>query len=85
MCQALAQPAHAGRWTLARIYQRSGIWYLDYAVAGKRVRRAAGTSRKVADLALKDIEVQMAKGEFGLLPVPVALPNHTAQEQQCAG
>lgn len=54
---------------MARIYKRGHIWYLDYAAGGKRVRRKVGTSKKVADLALKDIEVKLAKDELGLLPV----------------
>jgi integrase len=54
---------------MARIYLRKDCWYLDYAVGAKRIRRRVGPSKKVAELALKDIEVKQAKNEVGLLPV----------------
>lgn len=47
-----------------RTYQRGNKWYVDYSLSGQRVRKAVGTSRKMAELALKDIEVSIAKGEF---------------------
>jgi integrase len=49
-----------------RIYQRKakGVWYLDYSFNGRRVRKKVGTSKKMAELALKEIELQIAKGEF---------------------
>ena len=43
-------------------------YFADYYVNGKRVRKSLGTSKKIADLALKDIEVQIAKGELGFTP-----------------
>ena len=49
-----------------RVYQRKakGVWYIDYSFNGKRVRKKVGTSKKMAELALKEIELQIAKGEF---------------------
>lgn len=46
---------------MARIYQRSGkkgvYWYLDYNVDGRRLRKRVGRSKRLADLALADIQV----------------------------
>ena len=47
-----------------RTYQRGGVWYIDYSFNGRRVRKKVGTSRKMADLALKEVELRIAKGEF---------------------
>jgi integrase len=47
-----------------RTYQRGSVWYIDYPSNGKRVRKRVGTSKKDAELALKDIEVRQYKGEF---------------------
>jgi len=48
---------------MARIYKRGKNWYLDFTYRGKRVRKAVGHSKKVALLALEDIEVRIAKEE----------------------
>ena len=47
-----------------RVYQRKGVWYIDYSFNGRRVRRKVGTSKKMAELALKETELRIAKGEF---------------------
>ncbi|MEO0124515.1 MAG: tyrosine-type recombinase/integrase [candidate division WOR-3 bacterium] len=47
-----------------RVYQRKGVWYIDYSFNGRRVRRAVGTSKKMAELALKEIELKIVKGKF---------------------
>lgn len=49
-----------------RIYQRNGkgVWYIDYSFNGRRVRRKVGTSKKMAQAVLKDIEVRIIKGDF---------------------
>lgn len=52
---------------MASIYKRNKIWYVDYRIDGKRVRKRIGTSKKVAELELKNIEVQLAKGEVETL------------------
>jgi len=49
------------------IYERNKIWYVDYRVDGKRIRKEIGPSKKVAELALKDIEVKLAKSEIGIV------------------
>ncbi len=54
---------------MASIYRdkKSGIWYINYInLNGKRIRRSLGTSdRKLAELKLKEIEVELAKGRLG--------------------
>ena len=50
---------------MATIRDRNGVYYIDYRVNGKRFRKKVGPSKKIAELALKDIEVKIAKGELG--------------------
>ena len=54
---------------MARIYSwpgKKGInWYLDYAVDGRRVRKRVGKSKKLAELALADIQVKLERRELG--------------------
>jgi len=47
-----------------RSYERGQVWYIDYSFNGRRYRKAVGTSKRMAELALKNIEVKIAKGEF---------------------
>jgi site-specific recombinase XerD len=47
------------------IYKRGRIWYVDVRAGGRRIRKRVGTSKKVAELALKDAEVKIARDEFG--------------------
>jgi len=50
---------------MARIYKRGQAWYIDIRVKGQRYRKKVGTSKKIAELALKDAEVKAVKDEFG--------------------
>ena len=54
---------------MARIYSWSGkkgtYWYLDYAVDGRRVRKRVGRSKKLAELALADVQVKLERRELG--------------------
>lgn len=47
-----------------RIYRRQNMWYIDYSVNGRRVRKSVGPSKKMAELALKNVEVRIAKSEI---------------------
>ena len=58
---------------MARIYKRDKVWYLDIRVNGRRLRRRVGTSKKIAELALKDAEVKVARHEFGFARRDIAL------------
>ena len=49
---------------MGRIYQRDHVWYIDYSFNGQRVRKSVGMSKKMAELALKEAELRIAKGEF---------------------
>ena len=54
---------------MARIYQVAGKkgarWYLDYQVEGRRVRKRVGKSKRIAELALADVEVKLERKEAG--------------------
>lgn len=50
---------------MGSIYKRGKVWYIDVRENGRRVRRKVGTSKKVAELTLKDTEVKIARDEFG--------------------
>ena len=52
---------------MSRILKREKTWYIDYHYKGKRVRRSLNTtSKKVAELALKNTDIQIAKEELNL-------------------
>jgi site-specific recombinase XerD len=52
---------------MATLRKRNGTYYIDYRVNGKRIRKSVGRSKKIAELALKDLEVKLAKGELGFI------------------
>jgi len=54
---------------MACIYKRGRRYYLDYRANGRRIRKSVGTNKKLAELALKELEVQLHKGIL-----PEALP-----------
>ncbi len=58
---------------MGRIYKREGIWYLDVRVKGRRLRKRVGKSKRIAELALKDAEVQIARDEFGFTKSDIKL------------
>ena len=60
---------------MGAIRKRGKIWYIDYVVAGRRIKKRVGPSKSLAELALKDIEVKIAKNELGFLPKDSDLQN----------
>jgi len=63
---------------MGRIYTRKNnkgesIWYLDYSYRGVRHRKKVGKSKQVAKLALADIELQIARGEWNLTSSDMSL------------
>jgi integrase len=50
---------------MGRLYKRGRVWYFDVRAKGKRIRKRVGTSKRVAELALKDAEVKIAKDAYG--------------------
>lgn len=54
---------------MSRIYKRGNLWYMDFEHNGKRYRKSLGTrSKHIAELALKDIDVKIARQKFDLGP-----------------
>jgi len=50
---------------MGSIYKRGKNWYLNIRVKGRRIRRKIGSSKKIAELALKDAEIKVARDQFG--------------------
>ncbi len=54
---------------MSRIYKRGNLWYLDFEHNGKRQRKSLGTrSKAMAELALKDMDVKIARQSLDLGP-----------------
>lgn len=53
---------------MATLRQRGNTYLVDYRINGRRFRKVVGHSKRIAELALKDIEVKVAKGELGFTP-----------------
>jgi hypothetical protein len=45
-------------------FKKGRFWYIDYYVKGVRKRKKIGPSKHVADLALAQVQVKIAKGEY---------------------
>ena len=58
---------------MAPLYKRGDVWYFDVRFKGRRIRRAVGHSKKVAELALKDAEVKIAREKFGFSQNDIAI------------
>jgi integrase len=52
---------------MARIFKRNNVWYIDYLYKGRRYRRRVSKSKKVAKIALSDIEVKIDREDVGLV------------------
>ncbi len=46
------------------VFKKQGNWWIDFYHQGRRIRRKVGASKKVAEMALADIQVKQAKREF---------------------
>jgi integrase len=46
------------------VFKKGRYWYIDYYVKGQRKRKKIGPSKQVAELALKDVELKLARGEY---------------------
>jgi len=64
---------HSGPWkaklSMGAIRKRGDNWYMDLRIKGRRVRKCVGPSKQLAELALKDAEVKIARGEFGFATI----------------
>ncbi|MEA3368820.1 MAG: tyrosine-type recombinase/integrase [Candidatus Ratteibacteria bacterium] len=50
---------------MATLRKKNGKYFIDFRINGRRIRKIIGASKKIAELALKDVEVKIAKGEAG--------------------
>ncbi|MDD3375147.1 MAG: tyrosine-type recombinase/integrase [Candidatus Omnitrophica bacterium] len=50
---------------MATLRKKGNAYFIDYRVDGRRRRKAVGKSKKMAELALKDFEVKLARKELG--------------------
>lgn len=50
---------------MATLRKKGNAYFIDYRVDGRRRRKNVGKSKKMAELALKDFEVKMARRELG--------------------
>ena len=47
------------------LHKKGNNHFIDYHVNGRRICRNVGKSKKIAELALKDLEVKIARNELG--------------------
>ncbi|MCH9024014.1 MAG: tyrosine-type recombinase/integrase [candidate division Zixibacteria bacterium] len=50
---------------MGAIFKRGRVWYIDVRANGRRIRKRIGSAKKIAQLALQDAEVKIARNEFG--------------------
>lgn len=58
---------------MGSVFKRGDTWYYDVRVKGHRIRKRVGTSKKIAELALKDAEVKIAREEFGFIKNDISI------------
>ena len=58
---------------MGNIFKRGKVWYIDVRVNGRRIRKRVGSSKQIAQLALKDAEVKAARDEFGFAKNDITL------------
>ena len=50
---------------MATLRKKGNVYFIDYRINGRRLRKSVGHSKKIAELALKDLEVKLARQELG--------------------
>ena len=58
------------KWEFSR---KQGNWWIDFYHQGKRIRRKVGPSKKVAEMALADVQVKKAKKNSWVYANPRAI------------
>ena len=48
---------------MGSLYLRNHVWYINYRFQGRRLRKAIGPDKKLAETVLKKIEVEIAEGK----------------------
>jgi hypothetical protein len=46
------------------VFKKGRNWYIDYYVKGQRKRKKIGLSKQVAELAIAQVEVKIAQGDY---------------------
>jgi len=64
---------------MGSIFKRGKVWYLDIRVNGHRIRKRVGSSKKIAELALRDSEVKAARQEFGFAQKDITIDKFIEQ------
>lgn len=52
---------------MAKLRKRGKSYFVDFRIGNKRIRKNVGRDKKLADIALKDIEVRIARKDTGLI------------------
>lgn len=51
---------------MGTVFKKNGSWYINYMYQGRRIRKKVGRSKKITELALKDVELKIARDELKL-------------------
>jgi hypothetical protein len=51
---------------MGALYKRGDIWYINVIAGKKRIRKRVGTSKKLAEMAMKDLEARIIRREYDL-------------------
>jgi integrase len=65
---------------MAKIYKRNKVWYLTYYYKGKRYRKKISRSKRIAEIALGDVQVRLDREDIGLTRGRNITFNRLAQE-----
>ena len=49
---------------MATLYQRDGIFYVNYSINGRRIRKSIGRDEKEARIFFKELEYRLFKGDI---------------------
>lgn len=52
---------------MAKLRKRGNTYFVDFRIGNKRIRKNVGKDKKLAEIALKDIEVRIARKDSGLV------------------
>ena len=59
---------------MGSVFKRGKTWYIDtYSRSGMRIRKAVGTSKKLAQAVLADIESKILRNEYELTPKDILI------------
>ncbi len=58
---------------MVTVRKRNGRYFVDYTAGGKRKRKSVGTSKPIAELLAKELEVKIAREESGLFTTDILI------------